>query len=167
MNAARLALVLVFAVAAAAPRPADAAGFISSFTKTSTGSITYAVNDISDPQLAGSQSYGFALTASTSSTHGSVTLTAPAIQGTSTNKIPPAAFSAICTATSDTNGIFTSLGLVRLGASAVSCGQLATFANGTVRFTVTLYLDDTAASASAFTADTYASSSLTVVANAP
>jgi hypothetical protein len=151
------ALLAVLFVGFLAARPADAAGSISSFTKTSSGSITYTV----------SEAYGFSLIVQTGSTHGSVTLTAPAINGTSTNKIPAAAFSATCTATSDTNGIFTSLGTVRLSTTPVSCGQLSAFSSGTVRFVVALYLDETAASASAFTADTYTSGSLSVIANAP
>lgn len=161
------ALLAVLFVGFLAARPADAAGSISSFTKTSSGSITYTVGGITQPELAGSEAYGFSLIVQTGSTHGSVTLTAPAINGTSTNKIPAAAFSATCTATSDTNGIFTSLGTVRLSTTPVSCGQLSAFSSGTVRFVVALYLDETAASASAFTADTYTSGSLSVIANAP
>lgn len=169
MKLARIAAVLFVTLIAgvAAARPADAAGSISSFTKTSSGNITFTVADITNTALAGSQSYGFALTVTTSATRGSVTVTAPTITGTSGNTIPAAAFSAVCTETSDPNGVFTTLGLVHLSTAAVSCGQLASNTSGTVRFTVTLYIDDAAASASAFTADSYTANTLSVIANAP
>lgn len=152
--------------AAVTPRAADASS-IFSFTKTSSGSIAFAVSDVNAPALAGSQAYGFTLQVQTGFSSGSVTLTAPAITGTAGNAIKHAAFSASCTATSDPGGIFASLGIVRLASTPVSCWQISPFSSNTVKFNVTLYIDKMAGSADAFSADTYTSGSLAVTANAP
>ncbi len=147
--------------------PAQAAsGKIFSFTTSSSGNITFSVPDLSNVALPGSQSYAYALSIRTSPLQGSVTITAPLITGTAGNTIPQAAFQAQCTATSDPGGIFTSSGMVRLSASAVTCGTVTANSNNTINFTVTLYLDCTP-DASSFTADTYANASMSVTANAP
>jgi hypothetical protein len=170
---AAFAAVVIAAVAlCAGPRPAAAQsqgslGLIQSFTKTSTGSITFAVQNIAAPALAGSQAYGFSLTVQTGNLPGSITLTAPTVTGTAGNSIPRAAFSASCVATLDQSAIFTSLGVVRLGASPVSCGTISAQSGGQLNFNVTLYIDKMASAAGAFSADTYASGLLSVTANAP
>ncbi len=147
--------------------PAQAAsGKIFSFTTSSSGNIAFTVPNLSSVALAGSQSYAYALSIRTSPLQGSVTITAPLINGTGGNSIPQSAFQAQCTATSDPGGLFTSSGLVRLSASAVTCGTVAANGNNTINFDVTLYLDCTPDAAS-FTADTYASANMSVTANAP
>jgi hypothetical protein len=152
---------IVFAV------PAEAAsGKIFSFTTSSSGSIAFTVPNLSNVALPGSQSYAYALTIRTSPLQGSVTITAPLINGTGGNKISQSAFQAQCTATSDPGGLFTSSGLVRLSASAVTCGTVAANGNNTINFDVTLYLDCTP-DASSFTADTYTNANMSVTANAP
>jgi hypothetical protein len=166
---ARIATVVagVIAMAACAAVPAQAAsGKINSFTTTSSGSITFAVPDLTNSALPGSQSYAYTLSIRTSGLPGSVTITAPLITGTGGNTIPQSAFQAKCTATSDPGALFTSSGMVRLSASAVTCGTVAANGNNTIKFDVTLYLDCTP-DASAFTADTYGSASMSVTANAP
>jgi hypothetical protein len=147
--------------------PAQAAsGKINSFTTTSSGSIAFTVPGLSNVALPGSQPYAYVLSIRTSPLPGSVTITAPLINGTGGNTIPQSAFQAQCTATSDPGGLFTSSGLVRLSASAVTCGTVAANGNNTINFTVTLYLDCTP-DASSFTADTYTNASMSVTANAP
>jgi hypothetical protein len=143
-----------------------ASGKINSFTTSSSGSIAFTVPDLTNVALPGSQSYAYVLSIRTSPLPGSVTITAPIISGTTGNKIPQAAFQAKCTATSDPGGLFTSSGMVRLSASAVTCGTVAANGNNTINFTVTLYLDCTP-DASSFTADTYTNASMSVTANAP
>lgn len=159
-----LAAGLVFAL-----RPLGAqaaAGKINSFTTSSSGPIAFSVPSLANPAQPGSQTYAYTLSIRTSPLPGSVTVTAPAITGTAGNTIPASAFQASCVATSDIGGIFTSSGMVRLSGSAVNCATIAANSNNTVNFTLTLYLDDTP-DASSFTADTYASGTLSVTANAP
>jgi hypothetical protein len=145
--------------------PAQAAsGKINSFTTSSSGNIAFTVPDLTNVALPGSQSYAYVLSIRTSPLPGSVT--APIINGTGGNKIPQSAFQAQCTATSDPGGLFTSSGMVRLSASAVTCATVAANGNNTINFTVTLYLDCTP-DASSFTADTYTNASMSVTANAP
>lgn len=167
MDRRAAAAVLILGLASA-PGPALAAnGSIGQFTKTSTGNITFSVQDVASPALVGTPAYGFNLLIQTGSTQGSITITAPAIVGTAGNTILRSAFSASCTATSDPNGTFTSLGIVRLGVTAVTCAQIDPGQSTQIRFDVTLYIDKMANAAGAFSADTYASGSLTVTANAP
>lgn len=168
MTRARWAIALVFFVACIVRNAtsASAAGTITSFTKTSAGSIAFVVPDLSSAAQPGSPAYGFALQVKTTALPGSITIAAPAITGTAGNSISKQAFFASCAATSDPGGIFTSSGMVRLGVAAVQCATIASNKNNTVNFTVTLYLDDTD-DATAFTADTYASGTLAVTANAP
>ena len=155
------------ALSAMVPLQADAlGGTIVSFTPTSSGSIAFTVSDLTKPALPGSQGYGFSVQLITAISPGTLTLTAPTIAGTGANSISRSAFSASCVATSDPNALFTSAGTVRLGASAVTCGTFAANATGTVKFTVNLFLDDTADS-TAFSADTYSAGSLAVTVNAP
>jgi hypothetical protein len=165
---ARLATAVACGLAMLMPAvPAHAAsGKIFSFTTSSSGNIAFTVPNLSSVALAGSQSYAYALSIRTSPLQGSVTITAPLINGTAGNKISQSAFQAQCTATSDPGGIFTSSGLVRLSASAVTCGTVAANSNNAVNFNVTLYLDCTP-DASSFTADTYTNASMSVTANAP
>ena len=165
---AQLATVVagvIATVACAVPAQA-AAGKITSFTTSSSGNIAFTVPSLANVALPGSQSYAYVLKIRTSALPGSVTITAPLITGTGGNTIPQSAFQAKCTATSDPGAIFTSSGMVRLSASAVTCGTVAANSNNTVNFTVTLYLDCTP-DASSFTADTYANASMSVTANAP
>ncbi len=145
---------------------AAAAGKIFSFTTGNSGSIAFVVPSLVNPAQPGSQTYAYALDIRTSALPGSVTVSAPAINGTAGNTVPKTAFLASCTATSDPGGIFSSSGMVRLSTAAVTCGTISANANNTVNFTLTLYLDDTP-DASSFSADTYASGSLTITANAP
>jgi hypothetical protein len=156
----------MFAMMACAVPAQAASGKIFSFTTSSSGNITFAVPSLANAALPGSQSYAYALQIRTSPLQGSVTITAPLITGTGGNTIPQSAFQAQCTATSDPGGLFTSSGLVRLSASAVTCGTVAANGNNTINFTVTLYLDCTP-DASSFTADTYANANMSVTANAP
>ncbi|HEV2739118.1 MAG TPA: hypothetical protein VGU66_11115 [Candidatus Elarobacter sp.] len=152
-------------LAFAAPAQA-ASGKIFSFTTSNSGNITFTVPGLSNVALPGSQSYAYALSIRTSPLQGTVTITAPLINGTAGNKIPQSAFQAQCTATSDPGGIFTSSGLVRLSASAVTCGTVAANSNNSINFDVTLYLDCTP-DASSFTADTYTNALMSITANAP
>jgi len=165
---ARLATAVAAVLALLMPAvPAHAAsGKIFSFTTSSSGNIDFTVPNLSNVALAGNQSYAYALSIRTSPLQGSVTITAPLINGTGGNKISQSAFQAQCTATSDPGGIFTSSGLVRLSASAVTCGTVAANSNNSINFNVTLYLDCTP-DASSFTADTYTNASMSVTANAP
>jgi hypothetical protein len=159
-----LAAGLVFALR---PLGAQAAsGKINSFTTSSSGAISFAVPSLVNPAQPGSQTYNYTLSIRTSPLPGSVTVTAPTITGTAGNSVPKTAFLASCSATSDPGGIFTSSGMVRLSGSAVTCATIAASSNNTVHFTLTLYLDDTP-DASSFTADTYASGTLSITANAP
>jgi hypothetical protein len=160
------ALAAVLAMMMCASPALAASGKINSFTTSSSGGIAFTVPDLTNVALPGSQSYAYALSIRTSPLQGSVTITAPIINGTAGNKIPQAAFQAKCTATSDPGGIFTSSGMVRLSASAVTCGTVAANSNNAISFTVTLYLDCTP-DASSFTADTYTNASMSVTANAP
>jgi len=147
--------------------PADAAsGKIFSFTTSSSGNIAFTVPNLSNAALPGSQSYAYTLQIRTSPLQGSVTVTAPLITGTGGNTIPQSAFLAQCTATSDPGALFTSSGMVRLSASAVTCATIAANGNNTINFNVTLYLDCTP-DASSFTADTYGTAAASVTANAP
>ena len=155
------------ALVAACALPASAASSkIFSFAATSSGNITFAVPDLANPLLAGSQAYGFSLNFRTSPTPGTIAVTAPAILGTSGNSIAAGAFHALCGATSDPSGLFTSSGTVQLSGSAVTCGTLAANGSETLTFNVTLYLDDTT-DGTCFTADTYTSAPLTVTVNLP
>ncbi|HEY0613378.1 MAG TPA: hypothetical protein VGC96_02010 [Candidatus Elarobacter sp.] len=156
------ALVLLLGV----ERPAGA-GTISSFTQTSSGSIAFTVGDVTNTSLAGSQSYGYALQIATGANRGAIVISAPTINGTLGNSIPLSAFSAKCTATSDPSGMFTSLGKVQLGSSAVTCANLTAYGSGTVKFDVTLYLNAAASSVWAFAADTYSSGTVSVGIQAP
>ncbi len=167
MRARLTAVVAGLLAAIVSAVPAEAAsGKIFSFTTSSSGNIVFTVPDLSNVALPGSQSYAYALRIRTSPLQGSVTITAPLINGTASNKISQSAFQAQCTATSDPGGLFTSSGLVRLSASAVTCGTVAANGNNTINFNVTLYLDCTP-DASSFTADTYTNASMSVTANAP
>jgi len=160
---------LLAAAALVLVRPPDAeaaAGKIFSFTTGNSGAIAFTVPSLANAAQPGSQTYAYALSIRTSPLPGSVTVTAPTITGTAGNSIPKTAFQASCTVTSDPGGIFTSSGMVRLSAGAVTCGTISANANNTVNFTLTLYLDDTP-DASSFTADTYAGGTLTMTANAP
>ncbi len=164
-----LAALLLGASLALALRPlgaAAAAGKIFSFTTGNSGAIAFTVPSLVSAAQPGSQSYAYALSIRTSGLPGSVTVSAPTITGTLGNSVPTSAFQAACSATSDPGGIFTSSGMVRLGAGPVTCATVAANANNTVNFTLTLYLDDTP-DASSFTADTYASGTLSITANAP
>ena len=165
---ARVATVIaaVLAMLVPAAHAEAASGKIFSFTTSSSGNIAFAVPGLSNAALPGSQSYAYALSIRTSGLQGTVTITAPIINGTGGNKIPQSAFQAQCTATSDPGAIFTSSGLVRLSASAVTCGTVAANGNNTINFNVTLYLDCTP-DASSFTADTYTNANMSVTANAP
>jgi len=165
---------LVTAMAAAAvlvattTMPASAAtAAILAFINGGSSSITFSVADMSQsamPATSGLPSY--TLIAQTSSSTGSITLTAPTVRGASGAVIPANAFQAKCTETSDNQNMFTTTGLVRLGAAPVSCGTLAANVLGSVTFTIALYLDDTG-DAYGFPADTYTSGSLSVTANVP
>jgi hypothetical protein len=147
--------------------PAGAASSqINAFSATSSGSIAFTVNGLSSPLLAGSQSYGFSLNFRSSPTPGTISVTAPSIVGTGGNSIRAGAFHALCSATSDSSGLFTSSGTVQLSSSAVTCGTIAANGQETLAFRVTLYLDDTT-DATCFTADTYTAASLVVTVNLP
>jgi hypothetical protein len=149
-------------------RAGAATANIHSFTKICTGSISFSVVDITHPQLPGSASCSFSLDITTSANQGSITLTAPKIIGSSGATISQSAFYALCSASSDPSGIFSSSGTVQLSASAVTCATIASNSNNkTVTFSVSLFLDDTA-DATAFPGDpAYASANLSVTANAP
>jgi hypothetical protein len=153
---------------AATTVPASAAtAVIFAFTNGGSGTVTFAVADMSQsamPATSGAPSY--TLIAQTSSSTGSITLTAPTVRGASGAVIPATAFQAKCTETSDNQNMFTTTGLVRLASSPVSCGTLAPNVLGSVTFTISLYLDDTG-DANGFPADTYTSGSLSVTANVP
>lgn len=141
-------------------------GQINSFAPTSTGAINFVVHDISTLQQTGSQSYSFTLDGRTGDLPGTITVTAPSIVGTGGNTIPAGAFSASCTATSDPLGWFSSTGTVRLGTSPVTCANLALRVQEVLQFQVTVFLDDTP-DATAFTADTYATGTMSVTVNVP
>jgi hypothetical protein len=159
--AAALVLAVVPVCASAAT------GTIYLFSSTGSSLLSFAVSDMTDPSmLPTSGSASFTLFATTSSTAGTITVTAPSITGASGATIPAGAFTAKCTATTDTAGMFTSSGTVRLASGAVTCGTLAANKTGELIFTVTLTVDDTGG-AHGFPADTYASSALKVVANVP
>ncbi len=83
-------------------------------------------------------------------------------------RFPKTAFYALCSASSDPSGIFSSNGTVQLSASAVTCATIASNSkNKTVTFSVSLFLDDTA-DATAFPGDpAYTAANLSVTANAP
>lgn len=164
-----VALFLIVLISGAAFRRADAAaGTIHSFTKLCTGSISFSVVDITHSQLPGSASCSFSLDITTSANQGTITVTAPKITGSSGATIPQNAFYALCSASSDPSGIFSSSGTVQLSASAVTCATIASrTANKTVTFSVSLFLDDTA-DTTAFPGDpAYVAANLSVTANAP
>lgn len=168
----RRLLVSIFAVTflsiATFGRADAAAGKIIAFTKLCSGSISFSVVDITHSQLPGSQSCSFSLEITTSANQGSIAITAPVVTGSSGAIISPSAFYALCTASSDPSGIFSSSGTVRLSSSAVTCATIASQAKKeTVTFSVSLFLDDTADS-TAFPGDpAYVATSLSVAANAP
>ncbi|MGA3036727.1 MAG: hypothetical protein ABSE64_04500 [Vulcanimicrobiaceae bacterium] len=168
----RRLLVSLFTIAlisAATFGNADAAtAKITSFTKLCTGSIGFSVVDITHSQLPGSESCSFSLEITTNANQGSITVTAPKVTGSTGATISQNAFYALCSASSDPSGIFSSSGTVRLGSSAVTCATIASNSNNkTVTFSVSLFLDDTA-DATAFPGDpSYTATSLTVTANAP
>ena len=168
----RRILVSLFAVGflalASLARADAAAGKITTFTKLCSGSINFSVVDITHSQLPGSQACSFTLEITTSSNQGSITLTAPTITGSTGATIPQTAFYALCSASSDPSGIFSSSGTVRLSSSAVTCATIASKAkNATVVFSVSLFLDDTA-DATAFPGDpAYTAANLSVTADAP
>ena len=170
MNALRCAAAfaaIAFAVVAASPRAmAGPPSAVFSFTVNSSGNIDFPVSDLTTPLLAGSQSYSYTMKVRTSASTGYVQLNAPTMTGTAGNSIPFGAFHAVCTAQSDSAGMFGSLGTVQLAASAVNCASLAPSTTSTITFTVTLYLDDTP-DATAFTADTYANGTMTLTVNMP
>jgi len=145
-----------------------AAAAIHSFTKLCAGSISFSVVDITQSQLPGSQSCSFSLDITTSPNQGSITITAPKITGSTGVTIPQTAFYALCSASSDPSGIFSSSGTVQLSASAVTCATIASkTTNKTVVFSVSLFLDDTS-DATAFPADpAYTAANLSVTATAP
>lgn len=168
----RRLLVSLFSIvlisAATFGRADAAAGKINSFTKLCSGSISFSVVDITQPQLPGSASCSFTLDVTTSANQGSITLTAPKITGSTGATIPQNAFYALCSASSDPSGIFSSNGTVQLSASAVTCATIASNSkNKTVTFSVSLFLDDTA-DATVFPGDpAYTAANLSVTANAP
>ncbi|HEX3550309.1 MAG TPA: hypothetical protein VHT53_08040 [Candidatus Elarobacter sp.] len=166
-------IVRVLAVAAAlaaAAFPAAAfasTGTIWSFSSSGSSTLTFAVSDMAEPSmLPTSGAASFTLLATTSASTGTVTVQAPTVTGASGDTIAASAFTAKCTATSDSAGMFTSSGTVRLTSSAVTCGTLAANKTGQIAFTVTLTLDDTG-DVHGFPADTFASGSLKVAANVP
>jgi len=168
----RRLLVSFFTVACLAiatfGRADAAAGKITTFTKLCSGSINFSVVDITHTQLPGSQSCSFSLEITTSANEGSITLTAPKIIGSTGVTISQNAFYALCSASSDPSGIFSSSGTVQLGANPVTCATIASKQkNQTVTFSVSLFLDDTA-DATTFPGDpAYAGANLTVTADAP
>ncbi len=168
----RRLLVSLFAVAflsiAAFGRADAAAGKITTFTKLCSGSIDFSVVDITHSQLPGSQSCSFTLEITTSANQGSITLVAPKITGSTGATIPQTAFYALCSASSDPSGIFSSSGTVHLSSSAVTCATIASSEkNKTVTFSVSLFLDDTE-DATAFPGDpAYVAANLSVTADAP
>jgi len=162
-------LFAVVLIAVATIEPAGAATpTIHSFTKLCSGSIGYSVVDIAQTRMPGTQSCSFSLDITTTANQGSVTVTAPTIVGSTGATIPPNAFYALCSASSDPSGIFTSSGTVQLGSSAVTCATIASNEkNKTVVFSVSLFLDDTS-DATAFPGDpAYTAANLSVTANAP
>jgi hypothetical protein len=164
-----VSLFTIVLISAATFGSADAAaGKITSFTKLCTGSIAFSVVDITHSQLPGSEACSFSLQITTSANQGSITVTAPTVTGSTGAKISQTAFYALCSASSDPSGIFSSSGTVRLSSSAVTCGTIASNSNNkTVTFSVSLFLDDTA-DATSFPGDpSYTATSLTVTANAP
>jgi len=155
-------------MAASLSAPADAASpKIHSFTKLCSGSITYTVIDLSQPLMPGTQTCSFALKITTGANPGSITLSAPAILGT-TGTISSGAWWATCTASSDPAGIFSSSGSVQLTSAGTTCATISSNQiNQSVSFNVALFLDDTPDSTS-FPGDPgYGSSNLAVTANAP
>lgn len=164
-----LARVVAFVLCAAlgtVPLCAQAAGSIISFSQLTAGGISYTVPDLTNSRLAGSQSISFSGHIHTGPLGGSITLGAPPVTGTGGNSISTGAWWASCIATSDPGAMFTSSGIVQLGAGSVTCATLTASTNNTVQFDVTLYLDTTP-SATSFTSDTYSSALLSVTANAP
>jgi len=129
--------------------------------------ISFTVAGLTNPQLPGSTTCAFKLKITTDANEGTVTLTAPAITG-STGSIPAGAFYGNCTATTNPSGIFTSSGTVQLASTPVTCGTIAAnTSNKTIDFTVTLYIDETP-DATSFPGDpAYVNSNLAVTANAP
>ncbi|HTX02633.1 MAG TPA: hypothetical protein VMD07_03045 [Candidatus Acidoferrales bacterium] len=161
-------LISIALIAAVASRSDAATGKITTFTKLCSGSISFSVVDITHAQLPGSESCSFSLEITTSANQGSITVTAPVVTGSTGAKISQNAFYALCSASSDPSGIFSSSGTVQLGSSAVTCATIASSSkNKTVTFSVSLFLDDTA-DATAFPGDpAYTATSLSVTANAP
>jgi hypothetical protein len=145
-----------------------AAGKITTFTQLCSGGISFSVVDITHSRLPGSQSCSFSLEITTSANQGSITVTAPKITGSTGATISQTAFYALCSASSDPSGIFSSSGTVQLSASAVTCATIASQEkNKTVTFSISLFLDDTA-DASTFSGDpAYAAANLSVTADAP
>jgi len=164
----RIAAALAAFVFVSLASPATAAtGTIYMFQSNGSSTLTFDVVDMSDPSMPPTTgSATFLLWAATSATSGTITVTAPTVIGSSGVTIPAGAFTAKCTSTMDSGGMFTSKGTVRLSTSAVTCGTLAANKTGELDFTVTLTLDDTA-DAYVFPADTYTSGSLRVTANVP
>ena len=164
-----VSLVSIVLISAAAFGRADAAtANIHSFTKLCTAGISFTVVDITHSQLPGSASCSFSLDITTSANQGSITVTAPKITGSTGATISQNAFYALCSASSDPSGIFSSSGTVQLSASAVTCATIASNENNkTVVFSVSLFLDDTA-DATAFPGDpAYVAANLSVTVNAP
>lgn len=145
-----------------------AAATIHSFTKLCSGSIGFTVVDITQSQLPGSASCSFSLDITTTANQGSITVTAPKITGSTGATIPQTAFYALCSASSDPAGIFSSSGTVQLSANAITCATIASNSkNKTVVFSVSLFLDDTS-DATAFPGDpAYVAANLSVTATAP
>ena len=166
MRARGFAIGIVLALTMMTASRANA-GSILSFTKLSSGTIGFTVTDITSSQLAGSNTpQSFQLHIKTSALAGSITLTAPAISGSS-GSIASGAYYAQCTATSDPSGVFSSSGLIQLSSGPVTCANIASNNNAKVSFDVQLYLNCTPGP-NAFPADpAYGVGSLSVTANAP
>jgi hypothetical protein len=168
----RRLLVSLFAVAflsiAAFGHADAAAGKITTFTKLCSGSINFTVVDITHSQLPGSQACSFSLEITTSANQGLITIVAPKITGSTGATIPQTAFYALCSASSDPSGIFSSSGTVQLSSSAVTCATITSKSkNKTVTFSVSLFLDDTA-DATTFPGDpAYTAANLSITADAP
>jgi len=161
-------LTIVLISAATSGRAGAAAATIHSFTKLCSGSIDFSVVDITQSKLPGTQTCSFSLDITTTANQGSITLTAPKITGSTGATIPQNAFYALCSASSDPSGIFSSSGTVQLSAGAVTCATIASSSkNKTVVFSVSLFLDDTA-DATSFPGDpAYVAANLSVTATAP
>lgn len=163
---ARVVAFVLCAVLGTVPLCAQAAGSIISFTQLTAGGINYTVNGLTNNRLSGSQTIDFSLHIHTTALAGSVTLGAPPVTGTGGNSITKGAWWASCTVVSDPGGLFTSSGIVQLGAGNVTCATIASTSNNTVQFAVSLFLDETP-DVTSFTSDTYSSGLLGVTANAP